>query len=49
MFAEQFAFVPLWSRPVPLKVTAATGPAEFVVKDKVPEYELTANGVNVTL
>jgi hypothetical protein len=35
--------------PVPLRVTAGTAVAEFVLKDSVPEYGLTAVGENVTL
>ena len=35
--------------PVPLRVTAGTAVAEFVLKDNVPEYALTAIGENVTL
>jgi hypothetical protein len=35
--------------PVPLKVTAETAVAEFVLKDIVPEYAFTAVGENVTL
>jgi hypothetical protein len=34
---------------VPLRVTAGTAVAEFVLKDIVPEYALTAVGENVTL
>jgi hypothetical protein len=34
---------------VPLRVTAETAVAEFVLKDNVPEYALTAVGENVTL
>jgi hypothetical protein len=34
---------------VPLSVTAGTAVAEFVLKDIVPEYALTAVGENVTL
>jgi len=35
--------------PVPLRVTAETAVAEFVLKDIDPEYALTAVGENVTL
>jgi hypothetical protein len=34
---------------VPLRATAETVVAEFVLKDIVPEYALTAVGENVTL
>jgi hypothetical protein len=34
---------------VPFRVTAGTAVAEFVLKDNVPEYGLTAVGENVTL
>jgi hypothetical protein len=34
---------------VPLRVTAGTGLAEFVLNDSVPVYALTAVGENVTL
>ena len=34
---------------MPLRVTAETALAEFVLKDMVPEYVLTAVGENVTL
>jgi hypothetical protein len=41
--------VGVWFIPVPLRVTAETAVAEFVLKDNVPEYALTAVGENVTL
>ena len=41
--------VVVWFTPVPLRVTAGTAVAEFVLKDNVPEYALTAVGENVTL
>jgi hypothetical protein len=34
---------------VPLRATAETAVAEFVLNDIVPEYALTAVGENVTL
>jgi hypothetical protein len=39
----------VWFTPVPLRVTAGTAVAEFVLKDNVPEYGLTAVGENVRL
>jgi hypothetical protein len=46
---EQFAFGAVWFTPVPLRVTALTAVAEFVVKDSLPEYAVRLVGVKVTL